>query len=111
MKDPVVLVGIGEMGGVFARGILRVGHPVIPVTRNSNMADIATAYPKPQLVLVSVAENDLHDTLSKIPATWHDRIGLLQNDCCHVTGNSTDLHALRLSRSGSKRRKVRMRKS
>jgi len=77
MKDPVVLVGIGEMGGVFARGILRVGHPVIPVTRNSNMADIATAYPKPQLVLVSVAENDLHDTLSKIL-----RPGTIVSVCC-----------------------------
>jgi len=80
MKDPVVLVGVGEMGGVFARGILRVGHPVIPVTRNSNMDEIASSYPQPQLVLVSVAENDLHDTLTRIPASWHDRIGLLQNE-------------------------------
>lgn len=80
MKEPVVLVGIGEMGGVFARGILRVGHPVIPVTRNSHIEEVATAYPKPQLVLVSVAENDLHDTLSRIPASWHDRLGLLQNE-------------------------------
>jgi len=80
MKDPVVLVGVGEMGGVFARGILRVGHPVIPVTRNSNMDDVASSYPQPQLVLVSVAENDLHDTLTRIPATWHERIGLLQNE-------------------------------
>jgi len=80
MKDPVVLVGVGEMGGVFARGILRVGHPVIPVTRNSNMDEIASTYPQPQLVLVSVAENDLHDTLTRIPASWHDRIGLLQNE-------------------------------
>lgn len=80
MKEPVVLVGIGEMGGVFARGILRVGHPVIPVTRNSNIEEVAAAYPKPQLVLVSVAENDLHDTLSRIPASWHDRVGLLQNE-------------------------------
>lgn len=80
MKDPVVLVGVGEMGGVFARGILRVGHPVIPVTRNSNMDEIASTYPQPQLVLVSVAENDLHDTLTRIPATWHERIGLLQNE-------------------------------
>ena len=80
MKNPVVLVGVGEMGGVFARGILRVGHPVIPVTRNSNMQDVATAYPQPQLVLVSVAENDLHATLAQLPPVWHDRVGLLQNE-------------------------------
>lgn len=80
MKNPVVLVGIGEMGGVFARGILRTGHPVIPVTRNHNMQDVAESYPQPQLVLVSVAENDLHATLAQLPASWHDRVGLLQNE-------------------------------
>ena len=80
MKDPVVLLGIGEMGGVFARGILRVGHPVIPVTRNSNIQEVAEAYPQPQLVLVSVAEDDLHATLAQLPASWHDRVGLLQNE-------------------------------
>ena len=33
MKSPVVLIGIGEMGGVFARGFLRAGYPVYPATR------------------------------------------------------------------------------
>ncbi|MBI1424578.1 MAG: hypothetical protein GC149_14120 [Gammaproteobacteria bacterium] len=80
MKNPVVLVGVGEMGGVFARGILRVGHPVIPVTRGSNLPEIVAAYPTPQLVLVSVAENDLHTTLAQLPAPWRDRVGLLQNE-------------------------------
>lgn len=80
MKSPVVMIGVGEMGGVFARGILRVGHPVIPVTRNTNMQDVAAAYPQPQLVLVSVAENDLHATLTQLPASWYPRVGLLQNE-------------------------------
>lgn len=80
MRKPVVLVGIGEMGGVFARGILRCGHPVIPVTRDSDIAEVAEAYPEPQLVLVSVTENDLHETLTGLPEIWRDRIGLLQNE-------------------------------
>lgn len=80
MKDPVVLVGIGEMGGVFARGILRVGHPVIPVTRDGDIEEVAAAYPQPQLVLVSVAENDLHATLAQLPTHWHSCVGLLQNE-------------------------------
>jgi ketopantoate reductase len=80
MKNPVVIIGVGEMGGVFARGILRVGHPVVPVTRTSNMQEVAQAYPQPQLVLVSVAENDLHTALTQLPATWHARVGLLQNE-------------------------------
>ncbi|MEJ2359898.1 MAG: hypothetical protein P8Z75_00520 [Gammaproteobacteria bacterium] len=80
MKNPVVLVGIGEMGGVFARGLLRTGHPIIPVTRHTPIEEVAEAYAQPQLVLVSVGENDLHASLARIPASWHDRIGLLQNE-------------------------------
>lgn len=80
MRKPVVLVGIGEMGGVFARGLLRYGHSVIPVTRDSDIAEVAEACPEPQLVLVSVAENDLHETLTGLPEIWRDRIGLLQNE-------------------------------
>ncbi len=80
MRDAVVLVGVGEMGGVFARGVLRTSHPVIPVTRKTDINAVAQANPDPQLVLVSVGENDLHPTLETIPAAWHKRIGLLQNE-------------------------------
>ncbi len=37
MKNPVV-VGIGEIGSVFAHGFLRLGHPVYPVVPNVEMA-------------------------------------------------------------------------
>lgn len=80
MKQAVVMVGIGEMGGVFSRGILRLGHPLIPVTRDMAMQEVAQVWPEPQLVLVSVAENDLHPALANIPAVWHDRVALLQNE-------------------------------
>ena len=80
MQKPVVLVGVGEMGGVFARGILRSGYPVIPVTRDMNMQDVARDIPDPQLVLVSVGENDLHPALAALPAQWHASLGLLQNE-------------------------------
>ncbi len=33
MHKPVVIVGLGEMGSVFARGFLRAGYPVVPVVR------------------------------------------------------------------------------
>jgi len=59
MKQPVVLVGIGEMGGVFARGLLRSGHPVHPVTREQSMAELAIDLPSPELVLIAVGEKDL----------------------------------------------------
>jgi ketopantoate reductase len=80
MKTPVVVIGIGEMGGVFARGLLRTGHPVYPVTRDTDMAEAASELPEPELVLVAVAENDLHATLEQLPSTWHSRIALLQNE-------------------------------
>ena len=80
MKDPVIVVGIGEMGGVFTRGLLRLGHPVFPVTRNTDMTAMAQAMPDPRLVLVSVGEDDLHSTLERIPAPWKAHLGLLQNE-------------------------------
>ena len=80
MKSPVIFVGIGEMGGVFARGILRLGYPIVPVTRDMDMQEVAKAYPDPQLVLISVAENDLQPVLEKLPTQWHDQVGLLQNE-------------------------------
>ncbi|MFP3873063.1 MAG: hypothetical protein ACLFV1_01305 [Thiohalophilus sp.] len=80
MNDPVIVVGIGEMGGVFTRGLLRLGHPVFPVTRNTDMDKIARAVPVPRLVLVSVGEDDLHPTLETLPAAWKNHLGLLQNE-------------------------------
>ena len=80
MKSPVVVIGIGEMGGVFARGFLRAGYPVFPATRQSDLAEVARAIPTPELVLVAVAENDLHGVLEQLPPAWFQRIGLLQNE-------------------------------
>ena len=80
MEAPVILIGIGEMGSVFARGFLRNGHPVYPVTRQTDLAEAAQQLPSPELVLVAVAENDLHAVLEQIPAAWSGRIALLQNE-------------------------------
>ena len=80
MKSPVVVIGIGEMGSVFARGFLRAGYPVYPVTRQSDLAETAQRLPSPGLVLVAVAENDLHTVLENLPPAWFQRIGLLQNE-------------------------------
>lgn len=80
MLQPVVVIGMGEMAGVFTRGLLKLGHPVYPVTRQTDMAELAANIPQPALVLVAVGENDLHPMLEKIPSQWHERIGLLQNE-------------------------------
>jgi hypothetical protein len=80
MNRPIVLVGVGEMGGVFARGFLRAGHPVFPVTREMDLHAAAMAVHDPVLVLVAVAEADLHAVLTELPEVWRDRLALLQNE-------------------------------
>lgn len=81
VKAPVVLIGIGEMAGVFARGLLRIGHPVYPVTRQSGaMADLVAGIPAPEFVLVAVGENELPGVISAMPEPWADRLVLLQNE-------------------------------
>jgi ketopantoate reductase len=80
VKSPVVVIGIGEMGSVFARGLLRLGHPVYPATRDTDLAAMARQLPAPELVLVAVAENSLHTVLEQLPPTWQSRIALLQNE-------------------------------
>lgn len=91
MKDPIVIIGMGEMAGVFARGFLRLGHPVYPVTRDMSIATVADELPKPALVLVAVGEADLHSTLDQIPTLWLDRLGLLQNELLPRDWHAHDL--------------------
>lgn len=76
----IILIGAGEMGGVFARGFLRAGYTVHPVTRAISIDETASSIPNPELVLVAVAESDLHSVLETIPTQWRDRLVLLQNE-------------------------------
>ena len=80
MKQTIVIIGMGEMGGVFARGFLRSGYPVYPITRNMNLPDALAQIPDPVLVLVAVAEKDLPDILAAMPENWRERLALLQNE-------------------------------
>lgn len=80
MNKPVVVIGIGEMGGVFARGFLKSGHPVYPVNHEMNYDKAAKEIPDPCFVLVSVAEKDLTDVLKKLPDAWKGKVSLLQNE-------------------------------
>jgi hypothetical protein len=80
MRDPVVIIGIGEMGGVFARGLLRSGHPLYPVTRDMDLGQAAREIPEPTLVLITVAEADLPPVMQRLPVPWRQRVGLVQNE-------------------------------
>ncbi|MCB1802609.1 MAG: hypothetical protein KDI82_13035 [Gammaproteobacteria bacterium] len=79
-KKPVVVIGMGEMGSVFARGFLRLGHPVYPVVRQTRMKQLAADVESPKAVIVAVGENELAEVLSDIPKAWRKRLVLLQNE-------------------------------
>ncbi len=80
MASSIVIIGIGELGGVFAKAFLKNGHLVYPVTRNINAIDVAREIPDPQLVLVAVAEKDFHDVMAAIPSQWRHKLFLIQNE-------------------------------
>lgn len=79
-RRPIVIIGLGEIGGVFARGFLKKGCPVYPVTRETNPADIAKVVPDPGAVVVAVGEKDFDPLLKKLPKSWYRRLILVQNE-------------------------------
>lgn len=80
MKKPIVIIGIGQMAGVFARGFLRSGYPVYPITREMNLEAESRQIEEVELVLLAVGENELDDALQSIPSIWQDKLVLLQNE-------------------------------
>ncbi|MCG8083032.1 MAG: hypothetical protein JAY73_18660, partial [Candidatus Thiodiazotropha taylori] len=86
----IVLIGIGEIGGVLAKGFLRLGYTIHPVTRDMRMEEKAEQLPNPALVIVAVGEADLPAVLAKLPDTWRSRVGLLQNELLPEDWRETD---------------------
>ncbi len=80
MDKTIILIGLGQLGRVFAGGLLRTGHTVVPINRGDDMDIVAAKWPEPTLVLVAVAEADLHTALNNLPPVWKGRVGLLQNE-------------------------------
>ena len=80
MNRAVVIIGIGEIGGVLARGFLRLGYPVYPLTRATSVREVAEVVVDPAAVIVAVGESDLQPVLKTIPEAWNDSIVLLQNE-------------------------------
>ena len=80
LQHPAVIVGIGEVGGTFARGLLRSGHPVYPVLRTTDPQVVAARLPDPVAALVTVGETDLDNALASLPKEWHSQAVLVQNE-------------------------------
>ncbi len=80
MKQPIVIVGVGELAGVFSYGFLKCGYPVYPITRSMNLTEQHRRIPTPKFVLVTVQESELHSVLKQMPEEWQDKVGLVQNE-------------------------------
>jgi len=78
--NEVVVIGLGQLGRVFAGGLLRAGRTVVPVNRGDDTAAVAQRHPAPELVLIAVAEADLHAILAALPDAWKPRAALIQNE-------------------------------
>ena len=79
-NEKIIMIGLGQLGRIFAGGFLRTGYSVIPVNRGDDMAVLAAQVPSPRLVVVAVAENDLLGVLAALPEQWKSCIGLIQNE-------------------------------
>ena len=80
MQPPVTIIGIGELGGVFARAFLSAGHPVYPVTRDMPLNQTLDLIPPSALTLIAVGEKDLPGVLQEIAPGRKISVGLLQNE-------------------------------
>jgi len=80
VNESVVIIGLGEIGGVFARGFLKLGVPVFPVVRTMNIRAAVESMPNPNLVVLAVGESDLQTSIQNIPTQWQDKVVLLQNE-------------------------------
>ncbi len=80
MDEKIVVIGMGEIGSVFARGFLKLGYPVYPVTRSTDLAAAVEKNPNPFLVVVAVGEKDIHHTIETLPGAWRNNVVLLQNE-------------------------------
>ncbi|WP_319381717.1 hypothetical protein [Thiomicrorhabdus sp.] len=80
MKSPIVVIGLGELGSVFARGFLRLGYPVQGITRDMDIQVVSDVLPRPEAVLVAVGESDIGSVLQTLPEKWKNRLILLQNE-------------------------------
>jgi ketopantoate reductase len=80
MNPLIVIIGVGQLGNVFAGAFLSVGSPVYPILRGMRIDEAASEISNPQFILVAVAEKDLEAVLTQIPSQWSGKVCLIQNE-------------------------------
>ena len=92
MKDPIIIIGLGELGSVFARGFLRLGYPVQGLTRQMDKQALAEQIPNPSAVMISVGEADIIEVLATLPKQWANKTILIQNELLPRDWIAADIH-------------------
>jgi hypothetical protein len=77
--QPVLVVGLGQLGCLFSEGFLRLGHPVIPVLRGDSLPELYGKH-SPCAILVATGEDDLPPVLQGLPPEAKNRVTLIQNE-------------------------------
>lgn len=78
VSTDVVVVGMGQLGRLFAQAFLQNGRTVIPVIRGQALA--ARLHHDVRLVLFAVGEDSANEVLRDLPDSYLDRVVLLQNE-------------------------------
>lgn len=76
----MIVVGLGELGQLYASAALKLGLRVTPLLRKSPREDALSGVSETAPVLVAVGENDLNQALSSLPAQRLAQLILLQNE-------------------------------
>lgn len=77
--NTAAVVGLGQLGGVFAHALLRTGHTVVPVRRHDLLADVLGGA-DPSVTVICVGEDDLGTVLPEVPKPHRGRCVLVQNE-------------------------------
>jgi hypothetical protein len=76
--DEVTIIGLGQLGRVFAGGLLRAGCGVVPVNRGDDMAAAVRAHPAPEHeAFARQVANEAIDIQDALTGTRHDRDALI----------------------------------
>ena len=78
MKAPIVIVGMGQLGSLFAEALLKQGHTVVPVLRGGNIEEVCTT--EPAAIILAVGEDELESVWGAVPSRYRHRSVVLQNE-------------------------------
>jgi ketopantoate reductase len=78
--ENAIVVGMGELGSVFAVALLRRGIAITPILRSTPIEQLAQECREPDLCVITVGENALDLVLDSGLRKYSDRWVLVQNE-------------------------------